>query len=486
MKPKLLILDDDPVILHLLKELFQNEAMEIIMESDGDAALRLIPVDNPNVAVIDICLPGKSGLEILAKAKKMDPCLAVVMVSGMGTTQYAIEAMKAGAYDYLTKPFNVSHLKAVVHKALECNLLSKKMLYSQRPLPDVPLDDSNDVMIGSSAEIIEIWKMVGKVAETDATVLIQGESGTGKELLARAIYSNSLRKNRVFMAVNCAALPENLLESELFGHEKGAFTDAHSRRIGKFEQCNGGTLFLDEIGDMSLANQGKLLRVLESQEFERVGGNETVKVNVRIIAATNRSLVNIVKEKSFRMDLFYRLRVVSFFLPPLRDRIEDIPLLVYYFINYFARKYGKKSASLTPEAMELLVAQPWEGNIRELKNVIDSATVLCKGGQLMAEDLIPFLQVKPGATKSAHGSYNEDYYALFMEILGPQFERICRKNRGSVYEEINTGLEKALVKMAMEKSNCNQVLVAKMLGISRNTLRDRLERYNIVGFQKQS
>jgi len=479
MKPKLLILDDDPAILRLIKDLFQSEAMEVLMESDGDVALRRIPADSPNVAIIDISLPGKSGLEILAKAKKIDPCLAVIMVSGSGTTQYAIEAMKAGAYDYLTKPFNLNQLKAVVQKALECNLLSRKVLYSKSPDPVSSGDDDSDVMIGSSPELIEIWKMVGKVAETDATVLIQGESGTGKELLARAIYSNSLRRNRPFMAVNCAALPENLLESELFGHEKGAFTDAHSRRIGKFEQCNGATLFLDEIGDMSLANQGKLLRVLENQEFERVGGNETVKVNVRIIAATNRSLVNIVKDKSFRMDLFYRLRVVSFFLPPLRDRVEDIPLLVNYFIGHFARKYGKKSAGLSAEAMDLLVSQPWEGNIRELKNVIDSGTVMCKGGQLMADDLAPFIQVKDGTAKLPRVGGTDDYFALFMNMLEPQFDRICRKNKGTVYEDINTGLEKALVQMAMEKSSHNQVLVAKMLGISRNTLRDRLERYSI-------
>jgi len=484
MKPKLLILDDDPAILQLIKELFKNDPMEIFMESDGDVALSRIPADSPNVAVMDINLPGKSGLEILAKAKKMDPCLAVIMVSGMGMTQYAIEAMKAGAYDYLTKPFNINQLKAVVMKALECNLLSRKVRYSKAPEPDALGDDNKDTMIGSSPELLEIWKMVGKVAGTDATVLIQGESGTGKELLARAIYLNSLRRNRPFMAVNCAALPENLLESELFGHEKGAFTDAHSRRIGKFEQCNGATLFLDEIGDMSLANQGKLLRVLENQEFERVGGNETIKVDVRIITATNRSLVNIVKEKSFRMDLFYRLRVVSFFLPPLRDRTEDIPLLVNYFINFFARKYGKKSASLTPDAMELLVSQPWEGNIRELKNVIDSATVLCKGGQLMTEDLTPFIQARSGIAKHTQEGGNDDYYSLFMNMLEPQFDRICRKNRGTVYEDINTGLEKALVQMAMENSNHNQVLVAKMLGISRNTLRDRLERYSIGSTRK--
>jgi len=484
MRPKLLILDDDPAILRLLNDLFQSEPLEIIMESDGDAALQRIHADSPNVAIMDICLPGKSGMEILAKAKKMDPCLAVIMVSGIGTTQYAIEAMKTGAYDYLTKPFNVNQLKSVVMKALECNLLSRKVRYSKAPEHDSTGDDDKDIMIGSSPELIEIWKMVGKVAETDATVLIQGESGTGKELLARAIYLNSLRRNRPFMAVNCAALPENLLESELFGHEKGSFTDAHSRRIGKFEQCNGATLFLDEIGDMSLANQGKFLRVLESQEFERVGGNETIKVNVRIIAATNRSLVNLVKEKSFRMDLFYRLRVVSFFLPPLRDRVEDIPLLVNYFISHFARKYGKKSSSLTPDAMDLLMSQLWEGNIRELKNVIDSATVLCKGGQLMADDLAPFIQVRPGRVKQTREGGDDNYFALFMDMLEPQFDRICRKNKGTVYEDINAGLEKAIVQMAMEKSNHNQVLVAKVLGISRNTLRDRLERYNIGSARK--
>ncbi len=484
MKSKLLVLDDDTAILNLIRDFFQSEPFDILLETDGDVALGRIMSDRPNVAIIDINLPGKSGLEILAKAKKMDPGLSVIMISGIGTTQYAIEAMKAGAYDYLTKPFNFNQLRAVIHKAVESNLLSRKVLYTKGTQSDSYSDQNTDIMIGSSPEMIEIWKMVGKVAGTDATVLIQGESGTGKELIARAIYSNSLRKNRPFMAVNCAALPENLLESELFGHEKGAFTDAHARRIGKFEQCNGGTLFLDEIGDMSLSNQGKFLRVLESQEFERVGGNETVKVNVRIIAATNRSLVNIVKEKSFRMDLFYRLRVVSFYLPPLRDRTEDIPILAAFFIKHFAAKYGKKTATLTTEAIDMLVSQKWEGNIRELKNVIDSATVMCNGGQLMPDDLAPFLQTMSRSPKQGQESGNDDYYALFIDLLEPRFDRICLKNRGAVYDEVNTGLEKALVHMAMEKSNQNQVLVSKILGISRNTLRDRLERYNIGGSQK--
>ncbi len=334
-------------------------------------------------------------------------------------------------------------------------------------------------MIGSSPEMIEIWKMVGKVADSDASVLIQGESGTGKELLAKAIYNYSHRKNRPFLAVNCAALPENLLESELFGHEKGAFTDAHTRKIGKFEQCNGGTIFLDEIGEMSMANQGKLLRVLENQEFERVGGNETIKIDVRIVAATNRSLLTAVKEKTFRLDLFYRMRVVTFYLPPLRERMEDIPLLTDLFIKRFAKKYSKKIKGIAPTAMDMLGEHPWEGNIRELKNVINSAIVLCKGDLLIPEDFESFLEARAGFREIDLDSAGEDYYAVFTNMLGPIFEGLCHKSKGSIYENINMGLEKALIQMSMDKSNSNQVVAARLLGISRNTLRDRLERYKI-------
>jgi two-component system, NtrC family, nitrogen regulation response regulator GlnG len=478
MKYKLLILDDEQSILQLLKNVFQEE-MELFLESESAAALRRIAAEHPNVAIFDISLPGKSGLEVLKEAKKIDPGLAVIMTTGYGTTQTAIEAMQLGAYDYLTKPFDVKKLHAIVNKALECNLLSRKVRYSREAESIPPEESDTDVMIGSSPEMIEIWKMVGKVADSDATVLIQGDSGTGKELLARAIYNNSRRRNRPFLAVNCAALPEALLESELFGHEKGAFTDAHTRRIGKFEQCNGGTIFLDEIGEMSPANQGKLLRVLENQEFERVGGNETIKVDVRIIAATNRSLVSAVKDKTFRMDLFYRLRVVSFFLPPLRERLEDIPLLTKLFLNYFSRKYGKKIKGIAPEALDLLIAQQWEGNIRELKNVINSATVFCKSEILMAEDFAAFLQTKGGVKGMAPENIGDDYSAVFWSILEPMFDKICLKNRGTVYDNVNMGLEKALIHMAMEKSENNQVVAAKLLGISRNTLRDRLERYKI-------
>ncbi len=479
MKSRLLIIDDDRAILEMMKQIFEGEGMEVILEESGEAAERIVATQHPNAAIIDISLPGRTGLEVLSSVKKVDPGIAVIMTSGQSSTQFAIEAMKYGAYDYLTKPFDIVKLKAVLAKALECNLLSRKVLYTKAVGPEKIDDTNTDVMIGSSPEMIEIWKMVGKVAQTDATVLIQGESGTGKELLARAIYNNSSRMNRPFMAVNCAAIPENLLESELFGHEKGAFTDAQSRRIGKFEQCNGATLFLDEIGEMSLVNQGKLLRVLENQTFERVGGNETIKVDVRIIAATNKSLVNAVKEKSFRIDLFYRLRVVSFYLPALRDRIEDLPLLVNFFTRKFARKYGKKISGLAPESLDILLAQKWEGNIRELKNVIDSATVISKGELLMPDDLDPFTQTKRTADRQSIAADTDNYYAFFRSLLEPVFEKICLKEKGTVFENVNSGLEKALVEMAMEKGNFNQVYVSKLLGISRNTLRERIERFNI-------
>jgi len=479
MKAKLVIVDDDTEILKMLKTVFSSDDIEVITESDSRAATQLILSERPNVVLMDINMPFKSGLELLQELKKMDSGLSIIMATGNKSMQNAIEAMKYGAYDYMTKPFDLKKLKVCVQKAIECNLLNRKVRYTRdvELLPEEAIDE--EIMIGSSPEMIEIWKMVGKVADSDASVLVQGESGTGKELLAKAIYNYSKRKNRPFLAVNCAALPEALLESELFGHEKGAFTDAHARRIGKFEQCNGGTIFLDEIGEMSLANQGKLLRVLENQEFERVGGNDTIKVDVRVVAATNRSLLNSVKEKTFRMDLFYRLRVVSFYLPPLRDRMEDLPQLTDLFIKRFSKKYSKKIKGIAPSAMAMLHEHPWDGNIRELKNVINSAIVLCKGDLLIPEDFETILEAKAGFKEVDLESAGEDYYAVFTNMLEPVFDNLCQKNKGAIYENINMGLEKALIQISMEKSNNNQVVAAKLLGISRNTLRDRIERYKI-------
>lgn len=479
MMSKLLILDDDVSILEMLNAVFENEGMDILLQSDCDSAIQCVRDEHPNVAILDICLPKKSGLEVLQEIKKIDPGLSVIMTTGYRTTRNAIEAMKHGAYDYLTKPFEIEKLKSIVEKALECNLLNRKVRYAGTD-GQISADElEEDIMIGSTPGMIQIWKMVGKVADSNTTVLIQGESGTGKELLARAVYNNSRRSDKPFLAVNCAALPENLLESELFGHEKGAFTDAHTRRIGKFEQCNGGTIFLDEIGEMSLWNQGKLLRVLENQEFERVGGNETIKVDVRVIAATNASLLALVREKKFRMDLFYRLRVVSFFLPSLKERLDDLPILVDLFIRQFARKYCKTVNGISPKAMDLLMDQPWEGNIRELKNVINSSVLFCKGDILVPDDFESLQQSKSKAKKASNEMAVDNYFEAFLSMLSPSFNDICNKYNGSVFDNMTTGLEKAVIFMAMEKAGHNQVLAAKLLGISRNTLRDRLEKYKL-------
>jgi two-component system nitrogen regulation response regulator GlnG len=475
MPKRLLILDDDPDILDALNGYFADGDMELMLETDSEAALERIKSDPPHVAVLDINLPKKSGLEVLKEIRRLYPRLPVIMTTGYRTTQNAIEAMKQGAYDYLTKPYKLNNLAEVVDKAYQSSLLSRGVRYTREAVPANMDEQEADVMIGSSPEMIEIWKMVGKIADSDDTVLIQGENGTGKELLARAIYLSSKRKNRPFLAVNCAAMPENLLESELFGHEKGAFTDAVSRRVGKFEQCNGGTIFLDEIGEMSQAKQGKLLRVLETQEFERVGGNETIKVDVRIITATNRSLIEAVREKEFRMDLFYRLRVISFFLPPLRERVEDIPLLTDFFIKRYFAKNGITPKEISPKVMELLTSHPWRGNIRELKNVVNSAIVFSKSDTLLPEDFLPHLQASATLMPSESDGPGDDCYAA----LKPLFERITYSNPGVVYETFIAEAETALFRMVIEKCNNNQVQASRFLGISRNMLRARLKQLKI-------
>lgn len=480
MGTKLLVLDDDAAVLEQLRQVFGAEGYEVFAVSRDREAYGIIAAEHPNVAIIDLNLEGASGLDVLREAKRLDHAIAVIITTGSRATRNAIEAMRQGAYDYIIKPFNLPALTETVRKAVECNLMTRTVRFTGGGDGIDDDADYEDVMIGSSPEILEVWKMVGRVADSDASVLIQGESGTGKELLARAIFHYSRRRHRPFLAVNCAALPETLLESELFGHEKGAFTDAHSRRIGKFEQCNGGTIFLDEVAEMSLANQGKLLRVLENQEFERVGGNETVRVDVRVLTATNRSLVQAVKEKTFRLDLLYRLRVVSFYLPPLRERVEDIPLLTELFIKTFSRKHGKNIKGIAPRALEMLKAAHWEGNIRELKNVINSATVLCKGDFLMPEDFSPLLPsvVLP---RRVEGGVGDDYCGFFRKVLEPEFDTLCRKSKGVVFESVSGGVQGALIQMALERCGNNQVVAARLLGISRNTLRDRIARFEAGG-----
>jgi two-component system nitrogen regulation response regulator GlnG len=327
--------------------------------------------------------------------------------------------------------------------------------------------------------MMEIAKMIGQVARSEASVLILGESGTGKELVSRAIHRNSHRQDGPFLSVNCAALPETLLESELFGHEKGAFTGALSRKLGRFEQCDGGTIFLDEIADMTLLTQSKVLRVLQEQAFERVGGQHTVHVDVRVIAATNKSLVECMKEGSFRVDLFYRLKVVTIHLPPLRERKSDIPLLAEYFVEKYSRSSRKSSKRLAPEVIDSMMHYPWPGNVRELENAIHTAVVLSKEPQLMLHDF-PVFTEGADVPQLDYDRIKNDYYKLFSSVIEPMFSRIIANSEGHIYNDMIASLERALIAGALQATSNNQVQSAQVLGVSRNTLRDRMKKYGIL------
>src|SRR4051794_12312443 len=332
---------------------------------------------------MDVRMGGMTGMETLRRIRENDTKLPVIMMTAYGTTQTAIEAMKLGAYDYLLKPFDVPRLKEIIFTALKA-ARDMKNVVSYEPLLET--EDYESGVVGRSEPMQRVFKMIGQLAASDATALITGESGTGKELIARAIYHHSKRSEKPFLAINCAAIPENLLESELFGHERGAFTGATSQRIGKFEQCNGGTLFLDEIGDMTPPTQTKILRVLQSGTFERVGGNQPVKADVRIIAATNKPLEQAVAEKQFREDLFYRLNVVRIHIPPLRERREDIRLLVNYFLTKFAKDQAGAPRSIAPGVLKALEKFHWPGNVRELENIVQRALVMSKGEAILLSD----------------------------------------------------------------------------------------------------
>src|SRR5688500_14266796 len=355
---KLLLVDDEADVQYSFRRILDSSEIELTTASSGEEALNVLPRLKPDLVMMDVRIGGMTGLEPLRKLRQIDSKVPAIMMTAYGTTQTAIEAMKLGAYDYLLKPFDVPKLKEIVFTALKAARDMKRVVSYQ------PLLESEDYevgVVGRSEPMQKVFKLIGQLASSDATALITGESGTGKELVARAIYHHSRRSDKAFLAINCAAIPENLLESELFGHEKGAFTGAATQRIGKFEQCNGGTIFLDEIGDMTLPTQTKILRVLQNGTFERVGGNQPVKVDVRIIAATNKPLEQAVATREFREDLFYRLNVVRIEIPPLRERKDDIPLLVNYFLNKTARSHKQNPKSISEEALEFLKQHAWPG-----------------------------------------------------------------------------------------------------------------------------
>jgi DNA-binding NtrC family response regulator len=445
--PKILVVDDDPEIVAVLAELLKKEGHQVTACAAGAAAISAGRDEKFDVVLADIRLPDMDGLTVLRAFQEASPETAVVVMTAFGTVETAIQAIKAGAYDYIPKPFKLDEVRIVVQRALERKrLLQENRRYRQELRGKYRLEN----VVGSSGPMLDIFKTVARVAPTKSTVLIQGESGTGKELIARTIHYNSDRAQRPFVAVDCGALPETLLESELFGHERGAFTGATTLKRGLFEVAQGGTCLLDEIGDVSPVVQSRLLRVLQEHEIKRVGGMEPIKVDVRVIAATNKHLESLVKAHKFREDLYYRLSVVSVTLPPLRERGDDIPLLAEFFLRKFAQESGKRVERIAPEAMALLTAYPWPGNVRELEHAIERAVILTQNPTLLAQDLPPDLQAPPGGRPTADA-----------QVL-PLRE-----------------VERRHLLFALERAQGNRKRAAEWLGITRRTLYRMAARHGI-------
>ncbi|MEI6343019.1 MAG: sigma-54 dependent transcriptional regulator [Verrucomicrobiota bacterium] len=493
---KLLLIDDEADVQYSFRRIFDSPGLELHTASSGEEGLRLIPKVRPDLVITDVRMAGINGLETLRRIRQADPKLPVILMTAYGTTQTAIEAMKLGAFDYLLKPFDVPRLKQLVADALKA---SHDMRQTVALAPQLEQQDYDLGVIGRSQPMQAVFKLVGQVAQTDATVLITGESGTGKELVARAIYHNSRRCQQPFVAINCAAIPENLLESELFGHEKGSFTGATQQRIGKFEQCHGGTLFLDEIGDMTPATQTKILRVLQNGTFERVGGNAAIRADVRVIAATNKPLEEAVANRQFREDLFYRLNVVRIQMPPLRERRDDVRLLV----DYFLRKLGGGTPrTIAASALAALEAYHWPGNVRELENIVRRATVVAKGPAILPSDLPPEFTAAPRALAPAATTHAEEPSAPAAAPTSPASaappipvppapqgstpatmpelaQALFRHARSDPKLRILPAVERELIIQALRETSGNQVQAAKLLGITRATLRKRVEKFGI-------
>jgi two-component system nitrogen regulation response regulator GlnG len=463
---RLLLIDDDPaMILDQITHALDPQGISVEVARTAEDGLQQVVDQPPEVILLDVHLPDRSGLEVYQQIRQIDGRIPVVFITWATTADTAIEAMKEGAYDYLFKPLDLPRLRDVVAQALELHQLMRRPAVIAETYA---AEDDSDAIIGRCPAMGEVYKAIGRVAAQNVIVLITGESGTGKELVARAIYQHSNRARAPFLAINCAAIPENLLESELFGHEKGAFTSAERRRIGKFEQCNGGTIFLDEIGDMPLATQAKILRLLQDQRFERLGGNETVRTDVRLIAATNRDLKTWLAEGKFRADLYYRLSVFTIALPALRERGDDLTMLIQHFLRRFGRDLRREIQEVAPEAMELLHSYSWPGNIRELQGVLKQALLRASGTVLIPAFLPEHLH---GATildtgKELEAAKQDFSFRSFI------LERL-QEGTNALSAEAHQQLDRMLLRLTLQHTGGNQVQAARILGISRQTLRAR-------------
>ncbi len=468
---KLLLIDDEADVQYSFRRIFASPELEVTTASSGEEGLRLLPRLKPDLVIMDIRMEGIGGLEALRRMRQLDGRQLIILMTAHGTTQTAIEAMKLGAYDYLLKPFDVPRLKETVARALKAARDMREVVSFP---PRLEREEGEEEIVGRGEAMQRVFKLIGQLAASDATVLITGESGTGKELVARAIYQHSRRSAKPFLAVNCAAIPEPLLESELFGHERGAFTGAAAQRIGKFEQCHGGTLFLDEIGDMTPATQTKILRALQSGAFERVGGGQTIQVDARVIAATNKPLEAAVAARQFREDLFYRLNVVRIHLPPLRERPEDIRPLADYFLQRLARAEGADAPrALAPATLRALQAHHWPGNARELENVLRRALVVAQGGAILPGDLPPEIGGNASAAAAAPDASAPD--AEVAALARQLFQWARRQPR----RKLLPAVERELVLEALRETGGNQSRAAALLGITRATLRTRMEKFNV-------
>jgi DNA-binding NtrC family response regulator len=472
---QLLLVDDEPdLILAQVDHVFGASPHRIDVARTGQEGIRRVIERAPDVVLLDLRLPDLSGLDVYRRIRQIDARIPVVFITAAPMAHHAIEAMKEGAYDYLIKPLDIQHLRRVVGQALELSrLIREPAVVAESP----PEEERGDAIIGCCPSMLEVFKAIGRVAAQDVTVLITGESGTGKELVARAIYQHGARAKGPFLAINCAAIPENLLESELFGHEKGSFTGAERRRIGKFEQCSGGTLFLDEVGDMPLATQGKVLRLLQDQAFERVGGNETIQTDVRLIAATNHDLGEAAAHGKYRPDLYFRLSVFTIHLPPLRERGDDLPMLVRHYVRRFNRELGRQVREVTPEAMDLLRSYSWPGSIRELQSVLKQTLLRVTGPVVTAESLPAPVAAhtappRPEAIAPVGGcgrSAIESF--LRQELQG------CGAD---LYQDVHRQVDQQLLPLVLQSTGGNQLRAAQLLGITRRTLRLRLRELGLA------
>jgi two-component system nitrogen regulation response regulator GlnG len=465
--PTLLIVDDEPAIRHAFQKAFRG-VYELRSAGTAAEAVAALAADKPDVVLLDVHLPDATGLDTYHSLRRIDARVPIILITGHGTTDLAIEAMKHGAFDYLSKPLELPVLREQIDRAVRSSLLMR----TPATLPEEDPPAAGDVLVGKCPAMREVYKAVGRVAAQDVTVLVSGESGTGKELVARAIYQHSHRAAKPFLAINCGAIPETLVESELFGHEKGAFTGADRKRIGKFEQCDGGTLFLDEIGETPPAAQVKLLRVLQEQAFERVGGTETVRVNVRVIAATNADLEAMTADGRFRKDLYFRLNGFAIALPPLRDRGDDLPLLVDYYLRRFERELGKPRAEVPADTLAALVAYPWPGNVRELQSVLRQSLLQMSGGVLLPDFLPTQVTAGPAAQSAPPamaGAFDWDAFVADRIAAGSE----------TLYGESLVRMEREVLVRVLKHTSGNQLQAARILGITRGSLRTKIRSLGI-------